>query len=45
LTRIADDAIGVIKGSIQIWPTLVEIAYFEKSRHGLPKVRVENGKK
>lgn len=45
LARIADDAIGVIKASIQLWPTLVEIAYFEKSRHGLPKTRVENHKK
>ncbi|HEY6344147.1 MAG TPA: hypothetical protein VIY49_21865 [Bryobacteraceae bacterium] len=45
LARIADDAIGVIKASIQLWPTLVEIVYFEKSRHGLPKTRVENRKK
>lgn len=42
LARIADDAIGVIKASIQLWPTLVEIAYFEKRRHGLPKTRVSN---
>jgi hypothetical protein len=45
LLRIADDVVGVIKGSIQLWPSLVEIAYFEKRRHGLPKTRVANQKK
>lgn len=45
LLRIVDDVVGVIKGSIQLWPTLVEIAYFEKRRHGLPQVRVANRKK
>ena len=42
LLRIVDDVIGVIKGSIQLWPSLVEIAYFEKRRNGLPKARVRN---
>jgi hypothetical protein len=27
---------------MEIWPTLVEICYFEKSRRGLPQIRVEN---
>jgi hypothetical protein len=45
LLRIVDDVIGVIKASIQLWPTLVEIAYFEKRRNGLPKVLVSNRKK
>lgn len=45
LLRIVDDVIGVIKASIQLWPALVEIIYFEKSRHGLPKTRVANQKK
>ena len=45
LLRIVDDVVGVIKGSIQLWPSLVEIAYFEKRRHGLPKTRVANQKK
>src|SRR6202050_595356 len=45
LLRIVDDVIGVIKGSIQLWPTLVEIAYFEKRRNGLPKTLVRNQKK
>src|SRR4029077_4348357 len=45
LLRIVDDVIGVIKASIQLWPTLVEIAYFQKRRNGLPKTRVSNQKK
>jgi hypothetical protein len=42
LLRIVDDVLTVIKGSIELWPTLVEIAFFEKSRHGLPQFRVAN---
>jgi hypothetical protein len=34
--------VSVIKGSLQLWPTLVEICYFQKSRKGLPQVRVSN---
>ena len=40
-----DDVVGVIKASIQLWPTLVEIAYFEKRRNGLPMLHVANQKK
>ncbi|MGA3236487.1 MAG: hypothetical protein ABSG03_09305 [Bryobacteraceae bacterium] len=45
LLRIVDDVIGIIKASIQLWPTLVEIAYFEKRRHGLPRMLVQNQRK
>jgi len=45
LLRIVDDVISVIKGSIELWPTLVEICYFQKGRKGLPQVRVKNQKK
>ena len=45
LLRIVDDVIGVIKGSIELWPSLVEICYFHKSRKGLPQVRVKNQKR
>ncbi len=45
LLRIADDVVSVIKGSIELWPTLVEICYFEKDRRGLPQVRVNNQKR
>lgn len=42
LMRIVDDVISVIKGSIELWPTLVEICYFQKGRAGLPQRRVQN---
>jgi hypothetical protein len=45
LLRIVDDVISVIKASIELWPALVEICYFHKSRKGLPQVRVKNQKK
>jgi hypothetical protein len=45
LIRIVDDVISVIKGSIELWPTLVEICYFHKSRKGLPQIRVKNHRK
>jgi hypothetical protein len=42
LLRIVDDVLTVIRGSMELWPTLVEIAFFEKARHGLPRLRVSN---
>jgi hypothetical protein len=45
LVRIVDDVVSVIKGSIELWPTLVEICYFQKHRERLPQVRVDNRKK
>ena len=45
LLRIVDDVITVIKGSIELWPSLVEICYFHKCRNGLPQSRVKNNKK
>jgi hypothetical protein len=45
LARIVDDVITVIKGSIELWPSLVEISYFQKGRYGLPIRRVQNGKR
>ena len=42
LLRIVGDVVDVIQSSIQLWPTLVEICYFEKSRRGLPSIRVRN---
>jgi len=45
LLRIVDDVISVIKGSIELWPTLVEICYFHKSRKGLPQAVIKNQKR
>jgi hypothetical protein len=42
LVRIVDDVISVIKSALELWPTLVEISYFQKARHGLPQLRVQN---
>lgn len=43
--RIVDDVISAIKGSIELWPTLVEVCYFHKGRKGLPQIRVQNQRK
>ena len=40
--RIVDDVISQFKGSLEIWPTLVEITYPQKKRSGLPLLRVAN---
>jgi hypothetical protein len=40
LLRIVDDVVSIIKGSIELWPTLVEICYFHKNRKGLPQVPI-----
>jgi len=45
LLRIVDDVVSVIKGSIELWPTLVEVCYFQKNRGGLPQTKVNNQKK
>jgi hypothetical protein len=42
LLRIVDDVVSVINGSIELWPTLVEICYFQKDRKGLPQTKVNN---
>jgi len=45
LLRIVDDVVSVIKGSLELWPTLIEICYLEKKRNGFPQIRVDNHKK
>jgi hypothetical protein len=40
--RIVDDVISQFKGSLEIWPTLVEIAYLKKRKSGLPIARLGN---
>jgi hypothetical protein len=42
LLRIVDDVVSTIKGSIELWPTLIEICFFEKARRGLPQIKVNN---
>lgn len=45
LVRIMDDVVSVIKGSLELWPALIEICYFQKSRKGPPQIRVNNHRK
>ncbi len=45
LLLIVDDVVSVIKGSMELWPTLIEICYFQKGRKGLPVTRVANGQR
>jgi hypothetical protein len=42
LLRVVDDVVATIKGSIELWPTLIEIAYLQKDRRGLPQTKVNN---
>jgi hypothetical protein len=39
-TQVDPDAVN--EGSIELWPTLVEISCFQKGRRGLPQRRVAN---
>jgi hypothetical protein len=42
LARLVDDVVTEIKASLEVWPTLVEICFFERSKRGLPETRVRN---
>ena len=39
-TWTVDDAVASIRSSLELWPTLVEICYFQKTRQGLPMVQL-----
>jgi hypothetical protein len=42
VTRMVDDVISQFKGSLDLWPTLIEICYYAKSKRAFPQVRVLN---
>jgi hypothetical protein len=42
VTRMVDDVISQFKGSLDLWPTLIEICYYAKSKKAFPQVRVAN---
>jgi len=44
VSRIVDDVISQFHGSLEIWPTLVEICYLYKDKQNLPQIRVKNKK-
>jgi hypothetical protein len=45
LSRIVDDVISQIRGSIELWPTLVEICFFHRHKKDLPRRKVNNTRK
>jgi hypothetical protein len=40
--RMVDDVISQFKGSLELWPTLIEICYYAKHKRPFPQVRVSN---
>ncbi len=42
VSRIVDDVVSQIQGALELWPTLVEICYFQRHTKDLPKVKVNN---
>ncbi len=44
VSRIVDDVISQFHGSLELWPTLVEICYFHKDKKDLPQIKVKNKK-
>jgi hypothetical protein len=44
VSRIVDDVVSQFQASLEIWPTLVEICYFQKDKQDLPQTRINNQK-
>jgi hypothetical protein len=44
VTRIVDDVVSVIHASMELWPILVEICYFQKDKREFPQLLVQNKK-
>ena len=42
VSRIVDDVISQIHASLELWPTLVEICYYQKDKRQFPQTRVKN---
>jgi len=42
VSRIVDDVISQIHASLELWPTLVEICYYEKDKRPFPQLKVKN---
>ena len=42
VSRMVDDEVGLIRSSLEIWPTLLEIVHFRKNCHSLPMRHVKN---
>jgi hypothetical protein len=44
VSRIVDDVVSQIQASLEIWPTLIEICYFQKDKKEFPRRKIENRK-
>jgi hypothetical protein len=44
LSRLVDDVVNEIKAALEVWPSLIEITFFEKNRRGLPMTLVGNAR-
>ncbi len=42
VSRIVDDVVSQIHASLELWPTLVEICYYQKDKREFPLTRVKN---
>jgi hypothetical protein len=42
VARIVDDVISQIQASLELWPTIVEISYYQKDKQLLPQTRIKN---
>jgi len=41
-SRIVDDVVSQIRAALELWPTLVEICYYQKDKRQFPLTRVKN---
>jgi hypothetical protein len=44
VSRIVDDVVSQIHASLELWPTLVEICYYQKDKKQFPQIKVKNKK-
>src|SRR5262249_39486995 len=42
VSRIVDDVVTQFQSTMDLWPSLLEICYFQKQRKGLPMTKVKN---
>jgi hypothetical protein len=42
VSRIVSEEISLIKSALELWPTLLEITYFQRKCRTLPMRRVKN---
>jgi hypothetical protein len=45
VSRIVDDVVTQFQSALELWPSLLEICYFQKQRKGLPMTRIKNSRR